>query len=62
MSIIDKIKEDNAKRADEKKNVAVEHLAELERQRVASEGYKNPALIAFKERRRKQALQNKSSN
>ena len=59
MSIIEEIKEANTRREEERKNVAVEHMAELERLRIASEGYKNPALIAFRERRKKQAMRNK---
>jgi hypothetical protein len=60
MSVIDTIKENNAMQAKEKQNVNLEHLAELERQRIASEGYKNPHLIAFKKRRDEQAMKFKS--
>lgn len=56
MSIIDDIKEANAKRAAEKGNVALEHMAQLEKERVASEGYKSPILAAFKARRAQQVL------
>jgi len=56
MSIIDDIKEANAKRANDKNNVAVEHMAQLERERVVSESYKKPLLEAFKARRAQQVL------
>ena len=60
MGIIDdKIKSNNLEQVIAKCNAALEHMAELEKQRIASDGYKDPHLIAFKEKRKKYAMQNK---
>jgi hypothetical protein len=60
MGIVDdKIKIHNVEQVKARCNAALEHMAELERQRIASDGYKDPHIAAFKEKRRKQAMQNK---
>ena len=53
----DQMRAANAARKEESHNSALEHMAFLEQQRIASEACYDPRVIAFKERRRVQAMQ-----
>lgn len=60
MSIYDQINKENAQRKEECHNVALEHMAVLEQQRIASEACFDPRVVAFKARRKEQAMQTRS--
>jgi hypothetical protein len=59
MSTIDIIKKNNEEQVQEKHDSALEYMEELERKRVAAEGYTDPHLALFKEKRKKYAMRNK---
>lgn len=55
MSLVDdKIRQNNLEHKESVRNSALEHMAELERQRLESEMYNNPLYKKFWARRKKQ--------
>lgn len=63
MSLIeDQNRENNLRTKEDSKNAWVEHLAEMERNRIANERCTDPKLVAFKKRREEQALRHRKSS
>jgi hypothetical protein len=63
MSIVEeRMREYNENQKAISKNCELEHLAEKERNRIASENCIDPRLIAFKKRREEQVLRHRKSS